>query len=134
MKRLKFILIKILLPIILFSVFFSCKSGNNIIDKRIIGEWGIYVTIFGGSGAYCNACPKINFKRNKTATLRLPTNDKEYYNWSSKENKITISPQNEEISDHYFDSSEYEFKINNKEDFIELKILKNKESGYILRK
>lgn len=114
-------------------------SKDSKVDNKLIGEWGIYVTIFGDSNAYCNACPKIEFKENNTAILTLPTNDKEwslseYYNWSLNETKLSITPQNNGDSDNYFDSFEYEIEINDKEEFIEFRMLKSERSGYILRK
>lgn len=120
--------------ILLVLIICSCNSENHKLDQRIIGDWGIYVQIGGGNVIYCNACPRINFKDNKTAILTLPGNEEYYYNWSSKENKIAISLQNEKDSYNYFVGSEFDFEINNKEDYIELKLLKSKEGGYILRK
>lgn len=109
-------------------------SKEDKIDKRILGEWGIYVSVLGDSHVVCNACPKINFKENNTAVLTLSTNDNEFYNWNLKESKIKITPENEDNPNNYFDSFEYEIEITDREEFIELMMLQAEGNGYILRK
>jgi len=57
---------------------------------------------------------------------------------SERQNILGITlirqPYGKRSPEYTFDSYEYEFEINNKKGFIELKVLKNKESEYLLRK
>lgn len=112
-------------------------SENEQLKKRIIGEWGIYVMIMGKTQASCYACPKINFQKNNSAILTLPTDKKEYYHWSLEKNKLSLIPKNNkndnDKSSYYFHHTEYQIELNEKDKFIELKLLKPQGIGYIMR-
>lgn len=111
-------------------------TNSKILKTRskIIGKWGIYVIVSNGSSIYCNACPTINFTDKKIAILTKPNDDKEYYDWMLKENSLTLKSQDEEITDNYFNISEFEIEIKKNKKFTELKLLKSENSGYVLRK
>lgn len=113
----------------------SCSYENTEEEKIIIGDWGIYVSVFDGTRTMCNVCPKIHFEGNRNAILTLPSGQEEPYNWIITEcNKLRIDLRDKNIRDFYFTKSVYDFKLDEKEEFDELVISLDDRNGYILRK
>jgi len=119
----------------LFLLVISCSYVNNEKDKRLVGDWGIYVSVFDSTSIMCNVCPRIYFKRNRKAILILPSGQKEYYDWLIiEENKVRIELHSKDINDTYFKEALFDFKLNKKEEFDELIISLDETNGYILRR
>jgi len=112
----------------------SCIHKNSEKEKQIIGDWGIYVHVFDSGNIMCNSCPKIDFKENLEAVLTFPSGQQESYSWEIRENNLLIDLKNGNANEAHFNKSIYQFEINNKIDFIELKLLASNTDGYILRK
>ena len=126
---------KILFPILLLFLVTSCFYKNSEAEKKLIGNWGIYVSVFAGTRTMCNVCPNIYFKGNRNAILTLPSEEEEHYNWIiTEDKKLRIDLHDKNIKNAHFDKSVYDFKLRKEEEFDELLISLDDKSGYILRK
>ena len=70
----------------------STKDSNILLQTKVIGDWGIYVTISGGMSSSCNVCPQIIFNDNGSAKIIFPTltGDEEQMKWQIKNNILEI--------------------------------------------
>jgi len=119
------------------TITVSLKGKTEIINVEsisndIIGEWGIYVTKHNGVSAMCNVCPRIEFKTDSTARIKLPNGEYENYSWKIKENNIVIKPERKDV-DNYLSDNTYGMEFKQEDEFTEL-VLKIKGLEYILRK
>jgi hypothetical protein len=93
--------------------------NSKTLSNDILGEWGIYVTIYNGVSANCNVCPRIKFKSDNTARIELPNGEFENYNWQIEENNIVIKPERKN-SDNYLSDNTYKMEFKQGKEFTEL--------------
>lgn len=134
--------------------FFSCYTNKKSDDKRIsdkntiseidsstylknklIGEWGIYVTIVGGIEATCNVCPKVKFETNNQAIFTFPSGEREFYKWEVKGNRLVMTAIENRNLNADFPDAGYKMNFTNKKNFIELRLMETeKKCSKILRR
>lgn len=114
----------------------STKDSNILLQTKVIGDWGIYVTISGGMSSSCNVCPQIIFNDNGSAKIIFPTltGDEEQMKWQIKNNILEIL-YSSDSKNHYFRDREYKLKFEEKKGYLELKLSNVvSENVYILRR
>jgi len=107
-------------------------SEKSLLSNKLIGEWGIYVTNYNGASIVCNVCPRIEFKIDNSAIIKLPNGEYENYIWKIDGNNIVIKPERKD-ADNYLNDKTYKMEIKEEVEFTEL-ALKAENTEYILRK
>lgn len=97
---------KVLIVVIIFCIYShnEASSRASIVYKdtktntyktiKILGEWGIYVTIKDGMEARCNICPRIVFQKSGSAKLIKSSKLVEKYKWTIIDDTIVFFSNN----------------------------------------
>jgi hypothetical protein len=119
------------------------KSYLDSISNILIGEWGIYSTIYytkhdsviDEMSSNCNVCPKIIFHIDNSAIVNNPSGSIEKLLWKINKDKLIILSTSKIDSVKTFSDTVYIMLFTKDNKFFELKLtqLKNKYS-FILRR
>jgi hypothetical protein len=113
------------------------KSFDKIVltnkSNRIVGEWLIGKTSSRGISSSCNACPKINFNDNGRSVVSFPDNTFGHYDWSIKEDTLTLQCTEQANTFPYFFGFKYKIAYYDKTDFTELTLTAD-STIYFLRR
>ncbi len=130
------------LPIVENSQKVNSDSTSDF-TKKIIGEWGIYVTVSyttlknstRKTEQLCNSCPKIKFTDDQIATIVYPNGDKENMTWQLKDKILILVNNDKRKKERFFSDTTYNMTFTQEKGFIELELRqKNGNYSFILRR
>ena len=104
------------------------------IDKKLLGDWGIFAHIVDGVAIQCLGCPRIEFNDSGLAILTFSSSNKEKYKWRTFKDTLSIEFIGENKKDQYFPDSKYKMKFEKEEDSMVLVLSLPENQEYILRK
>lgn len=131
----------ILIVLITWSSYF-CIFGNGLthqkfdldstsnITERIIGKWTVTATTtwyimpdtVRGSTLVGNTCPKIEFNKDQTALVLLPSGQTEKLSWKLINDHLVLTNKSKPDCDSFFADSQYEMQFSSKKEITELKL------------
>ncbi len=111
-------------------------AENGIVS--IVGEWGIYHTVYTQNGksvaSSCNVCPRVNFKNNNTADLTNGIGNVSEIGWEQIADTLII--RNGKNKQSIINDGKYLIRpTKTKENFIEIElVMLNEGVMQVLRK